>query len=90
MVRSNQTPRADAGQASKKDFTLFDRRSAWYVNDQIASAASRTIHHRLGRPVSVMITDLAGEVVYGDLLVPDLDTIRAWFSAAFSGVAGVA
>ena len=58
-----------------------------YVHDQITPSAEWEIVHSLGKKPSVTVTDSAGTVVTGEVVIVDLTKIIVRFNAPFSGEA---
>jgi len=58
-----------------------------YVHNQISSSDIWVVSHNLSRFPSVFIVDTGGNVVYGDIEYVDTNTIRLYFTGAFSGKA---
>lgn len=58
-----------------------------YVHNQATPMAIWTINHNLGWNPNVTIVDSGQSVVEGDITYLNVNTVRASFSAAFSGMA---
>ena len=58
-----------------------------YVHDQAQPASIWTINHPLNKKVSVTITDTAGTVVEGQVIIKDNSQVIITFNNPFSGIA---
>lgn len=58
-----------------------------FTHNQTTAAASWTIQHNLGKFPSVMIVDSANNVVAGEILYIDLNSVQVTFKSAFKGKA---
>lgn len=86
------TPVGSAGGVLKDDLVMLDAaigNARGYVHEQTLPAAVWLVEHGLGRPVSVVTCDESGEVVYCDLAIVDLSTLRITSAIPFAGRAYV-
>ena len=60
---------------------------AYYVHDQAQPSSIWTINHPLNKKVSVTITDTAGTVVEGQVIIKDNSQVIVTFNYPFSGIA---
>ena len=72
---------------SANDTTLVTVTSATYRHNQISAQSTWTIQHNLSKYPSVTVVDSSGEVVGGDVLYLDNNSVQVKFSGAFSGKA---
>ena len=58
-----------------------------YVHDQAQPSSIWTINHPLNKKVSVTVTDTAGTVVEGQVIIKDNSQVIIMFNNPFSGIA---
>lgn len=58
-----------------------------YVHDQAQPSSIWTINHPLNKKVSVTVTDTAGTVVEGQVIIKDNSQVIITFNSPFSGIA---
>lgn len=95
FITTEDIPEVDISTKAETDASNIDdnlhiwrqKIDANYVHDQAIPESIWTINHPLNKKVSVTVTDTAGTVIEGEVIIDNGSQIMITFNAPFSGIA---